>query len=187
MAVVLRLLRLLRLASYFIFIFAGPKWVIGTDFRKRSFIASWSRRPPIQPRRPKRQQLPFGLFHNFIRPPLPERPRRDIVDSMCPLDVARPTNSHRSPFKVWDGYQFLHDTTFGIECSIERMEAVEGCCETVRVASSYTASLAMQHQKARMGLYKAVGKMNERLVYQQLDSLGYIYSWLNPFSFRHNW
>ena len=59
---------------------------------------------------------------------------------------------------------------------------IEGCCENIRVASSYVNSLAMKHQKAKLGLYKAIGKMNDRLVYEKLDEFGqnYLYTWLNP-------
>ena len=52
----------------------------------------------------------------------------------------------------------------------------------VRLASSYVGSLAMKHQRPRLGIYQAFGRMNSRLVYKQstpsLD--GHIYYWQNP-------
>lgn len=64
---------------------------------------------------------------------------------------------------------------------IDRIDTVEDCCENIRVASSYVNSLAMKYQKEKLGIYKAIGKMNNQLVYEKLDNFGqnYLYTWLN--------
>ena len=39
----------------------------------------------------------------------------------------------------------------------------------------------MKYQKEKLGIYKAIGKMNNQLVYEKLDNFGqnYLYTWLN--------
>ena len=94
--------------------------------------------------------------------------------STCPLDTF-------GPFLVWDGQKFINDHYFELNCAIDRIDTVEDCCENIRVASSYVNSLAMKYQKDKLGLYKAIGKMNNQLVYEKVDAFGqnYLYTWLN--------
>jgi len=51
----------------------------------------------------------------------------------------------------------------------------------VRFASANKDSLAMEYQRRRLGLYKAIGTMNGRLVYEKQgnpnDETNFIYFW----------
>ncbi len=95
--------------------------------------------------------------------------------SLCPLDT------NMKLFSVWDGYGFIKDETVRMHCTVDRIDTVlEGCCETIRVASSRVDSVSMQSQRNRMGTYKAVGKMNNMLVYEQINprsQVNYAYTW----------
>ena len=58
---------------------------------------------------------------------------------------------------------------------------IEGCCEEIRIASSNVRSISMNQHKSKLGIYNAIGKMNDRLVYEKsnLNDVNYIYTWLN--------
>ena len=57
------------------------------------------------------------------------------------------------------------------------LQTTQGCCETIRVASSYTNSISMQSQRYKMGVYKTIGKMNGNLVYEQQVNRNYAFAW----------
>ena len=52
-----------------------------------------------------------------------------------------------------------------------------GCCRNIRVASSHIQSMALQNYGDKLGLYNAVGHMNQRLVYQQITGTNVAYTW----------
>lgn len=159
--------------------FAETRWVIGKDYKKREFVASW----------PKKANLIFkksekGNFFSIFLPARFQQPtkvkRKIQKESFCPVE----TGIHSKRFEVWDGYQFVKDNSMSVECTIEKVDTIiEGCCESIRVASSYSNSISMQSQRHKMGVYKTVGKMNGQLVYKQLNrkatDVNYVFSWHN--------
>ena len=106
---------------------------------------------------PKKANLIFKKSEkaNFFSIFLPTRfqqptkvKRKFQKESFCPVD----TGIHNKRFEVWDGYQFVKDNSMSVECTIEKVDTIiEGCCETIRVASSYSNSISMQSQRHKMG------------------------------------
>ena len=136
-------------------------WVIGLDYTKNSFVSSW-------PQKKTRTYFPRKSIFQWSF-----KPRKEYrVESQCPLDTTE-------QFKVWNGYTFLHDETMQLVCKIDQLSRMEigGCCKQIRIASSNVHSLAMQHGPDKLGQYRAVGRMNQRLVYQQISGSNLAYSW----------
>lgn len=139
---------------------------MGKNPQKSSIIASWPQRPNLSFVQPRLMSI-FNFFGRKRRTDQVEAP------SDCPLD------GDTNRFQVWDGYRFVNDATLQIECSVEKIDTVEGCCETIRVASAISNSVSMQTQRSKMGVYKAVGRMNGFLVYHQVNpsTSNYVYTW----------
>ena len=116
-------------------ILIGPKWVIGEDYRKGAFVISWNAQPLTTPKTTnKRFPLPIfsKLFPRNHRAVPVVRVKNGLAAGIdeCPLNVLEPQNPLRSPYVVWDGHKFVDDLSFNVECSIDRADVIDGCCET---------------------------------------------------------
>ena len=117
--------------------FAETRWVIGKDYKKREFVASWPKKANLILKKSEKANF-FSIFlpTRFQQPTKVKR--KFQKESFCPVD----TGIHSKRFEVWDGYQFVKDNSMSVECTIEKVDTIiEGCCETIRVASSYSNSM----------------------------------------------
>jgi hypothetical protein len=128
--------------------FADTRWVIGKDYKKREFVASWPKRDNKILKKSEKANF-FSIFLPARFQQQPTKVKRKIhKESFCPLEEG----IHIKRFEVWDGYQFIKDNSMSVECTIEKVDTIiEGCCETIRVASSYSNSISMQSQRHKMG------------------------------------
>ena len=92
-------------------------WVIGKNYTKREFVASWPRKV-TKLRVPKQTQNLLSIF-------LPsqfqsKKPKRRLYrESFCPME-----STHIKSFKVWDGYNFVKDDTMSVECTMEKIDTI---------------------------------------------------------------
>ena len=107
---------------------SGGSWVIGKDFRKGAYIASW-------PQKIQRFQTPKPKVFSFF-PKVPQfmsdvtpdkrkrRQRKHFRESLCPLETRYFDGKFPEPFKVWNGYQMVPDASMNIECAVERVDSM---------------------------------------------------------------
>ena len=89
---------------------SSSKWVIGSDYTKKSFIATWSQKQwEIRERSPKPSIFQWKRQRISKKPP---------VKSGCPLHTI-------ADFQVWDGFEMITDESMQLKCMYDGLERVE--------------------------------------------------------------
>ena len=147
--------------------FEGSEWVIGVDATRNSHISSWPQKTVWS----RQKNVPKKSIFDWTPHP---KTHKYKIKSNCPLDTDVPVG-----FNVWDGYHFVQDDTIVLKCTLDKLDRmeIEGCCQSIRVASSHIQSLALQHHSDKLGLYSAIGEMNGLLVYQQRIGSSVAFTW----------
>ena len=88
---------------------SGLKWVIGADYTKKSFIATWSQRQwEVQEKNPK------PSIFQWKRRRTPKQPVKDF----CPL-------RSEADYQIWDGFGLISDQSMQLKCTLDKLDRME--------------------------------------------------------------